>query len=488
MTEKIPSIYQQAVFDWIANRKPGSNLMVDAVAGSGKTTTAVWGFDFVEPDTNAVFLAFNKHIQIELQNRLPKNAACMTYHAMGLKIITKAVGRVQIDADKIEKHLKQTVEQKLGFLFPAIRRLVGVCKGSLLDFENDEVLEDAVYTYNVDLYDDVNPDNKYIAFELVRDCMEYSKAETSIVDFDDMIWMPIANNYSPIKYDLVMVDEVQDTNPAQMVLAQASVSKSGNIIGLGDRYQSIYGWRGADVDAIPNLIDALCADTLPLSITYRNPKSIVNLVKQKFPYITIENAEWAEDGQIGYTTSSQFLETVKPGDMVLCRCNAPLVPPVFALIRKGVKATIKGRDIGNALKTIIKKITRYNGHDIYKFLRDLEVYREKESYKLRVREKHNMEQKLQDQIDTLVALSDGADSVDEVTKRIDTVFDENIQGIAFSSVHKAKGLEAQNVYILAPELMPHPMAKKPVEQQAERNVEYVAITRTLDTLTYVVQR
>ena len=86
---------------------------------------------------------------------------------------------------------------------------------------------------------------------------------------------------------------------------------------------------------------------------------------------------------------------------------------------------------------------------------------------------------------------DNLDNVWDVQKRITEVFsdiDHNGQlrkEVTLSSIHRAKGLEASHVYILRPELLPHPMAKRPWEQVQEKNIEYVALTRSLDTLSFV---
>ena len=50
------------------------------------------------------------------------------------------------------------------------------------------------------------------------------------------------------------------------------------------------------------------------------------------------------------------------------------------------------------------------------------------------------------------------------------------------TVHKAKGLEAENVYIIRPDLMPHPKA---TNVESEMNIKYVAITRAISKLTFV---
>jgi superfamily I DNA/RNA helicase len=82
-------------------------------------------------------------------------------------------------------------------------------------------------------------------------------------------------------------------------------------------------------------------------------------------------------------------------------------------------------------------------------------------------------------------LSEGCTTIRELQDKIDAIFSDDAEGVVFSSIHKAKGLEAERVFILHPELMPHPMAKQDWEQVQERNIEYVAITRTLSELIYV---
>jgi superfamily I DNA/RNA helicase len=261
-----------------------------------------------------------------------------------------------------------------------------------------------------------------------------------------------------------------------------SVKENGRIVAVGDRYQSIYGFRGADVDAIPNLIENLEAETLPLSITYRCPKSHVQLLNDLFPMIPLECSETAIQGEIRDLGKEGFIKEVKQGDMVLCRCNAPLVPLAFELIRKGIKAIIRGRDIGTNLLSIVR---RMKAVDIKDLNIKLEDYCHKEVSKLLDREKSIAAQSLQDKIDTINALMDGTNTISDLEDKIENIFSDTNVGVVFSSVHKAKGLEAEKVYILEPKLMPHPMAKHDWEKAQESNIKYVAYTRSLDQLILV---
>ncbi len=92
----------------------------------------------------------------------------------------------------------------------------------------------------------------------------------------------------------------------------------------------------------------------------------------------------------------------------------------------------------------------------------------------------------QSKVDTIIAIADGCEDVTDVTNKIASTFSDEVEGVVFSSIHKAKGLEAKNIFLLKPDLLPHPMAKQPWELQQERNLQYVAYTRTLEKLSIVL--
>ncbi|NCX68785.1 MAG: hypothetical protein EBW93_06710 [Betaproteobacteria bacterium] len=88
---------------------------------------------------------------------------------------------------------------------------------------------------------------------------------------------------------------------------------------------------------------------------------------------------------------------------------------------------------------------------------------------------------LEDKRDCIMIFVKKATTVGGIIEEIKRVFDGNDEGeIMLSTVHKAKGLEADNVYILATERMPHPYGNK-----EENNICYVAITRAKKNLFYV---
>jgi len=470
----VPSKYQENIFNWVLQASPGDSLVVEALAGTGKTTTLEKTAQLL--DGNVIFLAFNAAIAKELKNRLP-NAEVRTYHSAALGLLTANVGRVQVDEDRDYKVLKNYLRYEDRFLISPIRKLVGMVKNNLTD-DSDMTLDDLAQYYNVD----VGYSRKSV-YDAVRYLLNYAKNNVRSITFDDMIWLPNVLDFRGSTYDWVLVDELQDTNKAQIGIVERLVSDQSRIIGVGDTHQSIYAFRGADSDAIDNFVNNWNADRLPLSITYRNPKKVVELVRNKFDYIPLECPDWADDGIVEMLPFPRLVTMVRPNDMVLCRTNADLVAPAFQLIRQGYKVIIRGRDIGKSLMTLVAKM---ESNTIPELIKKLAEYKDAEVYKLIYADKVMQAQSLEDRVETIIALCDGVNTIYDLKNRIETIFSDDNAPIVFSSIHKAKGLEADRIFILRPDLLPHPMAKKPWEKVQESNLEYVAYTRAKKELYIMV--
>ena len=481
--EFTPSKYQSAVFEFVANG--AGHGLIDAKAGSGKTTTEEKAIAYTPTEAKVIYLAFNKRIVNEAKDRMPAHCKVATTHSQGFSNIRRAFGKVQVEdkktwqlIDQLREAASYSTAEIIDENGSVIRQLVGLVKNTLN--ETDDASLDAL----CDHYGIEANGSSAVIFNAVRRIIEQSRAMTQVIDFDDMLWFCALGMVACEQFDYLFIDEAQDLNKAQTAFILRSCKLGGRIIAVGDPAQSVYGFRGADVNAIPNLIDALSATQLPLSICYRCPKSHIRLAQRLVPEI-----EWREDapeGIIETITEASFLARVQQGDMVICRTNAPLVEPAFELIRRGVKAVIVGRDIGKGLTGLLRKIEkRYNTVALVDTLRALNDYTLREVIKLTAAEKNSQAQSLQDQCDTLIALADGCQSIDEIERKVESVFADDVQGIAFSSIHRAKGLEAERVFLLHPELLPHPMAKRNWERAQERNIQYVAYTRAKAELYFV---
>jgi hypothetical protein len=229
----------------------------------------------------------------------------------------------------------------------------------------------------------------------------------------------------------------------------------------------------------------LKAEAMPLSITYRCAKSHVRLVNALFPTIPFEAAPNAIEGSVESVSEQLFLPEIRntDGALVLCRTNAPLVKPVLDLLAEGIKAFIVGRNIGANLISLVQRFGTELVRDMLEMLAD---YVDIEAEKLVAADKELAAAMLIDKEEAIVALSDGCRLVSQVVQKIEHIFkDSKEEGRRFSTVHRAKGLEADTVFILQPKLIPHPMAKQDWERQQEDNIAYVAYTRAKSRLVFV---
>jgi superfamily I DNA/RNA helicase len=100
---------------------------------------------------------------------------------------------------------------------------------------------------------------------------------------------------------------------------------------------------------------------------------------------------------------------------------------------------------------------------------------------------------LDDRCECLRVLAAGSQSMQDLEQQIVGLFAEANPGeapkqfVTFGSIHKSKGLEANRVWILRSDLIPHPMAKQPWEVDAEKRICYVAVTRARSELKFVGQ-
>lgn len=488
------SNYQNDIFDFVKNGT--GHAVIEAVAGSGKTTTLVEALNHTSPSLKIGFVAFNKHIATELSRRAPSHVHVSTLHSLGLQNIRNSIeGKITVNKSKMWRLLKSYIE---GIVHPTTKRaledngamiirLVSMLKATLLKpgNANDGATQFKSQDYLANRYN-IQLSSLSHTYQAAAVLWQQSADNLSTVDYDDMVFASAYGLCETQKFDMLFVDEAQDLNNAQIQMVLKSVTDIGRIIAVGDRFQSAYSFRGADPDAIPNLIEALDAQTLPLDITYRCPVNIVKLAQKFVPHITARDD--APDGEILTINISDFFELVREGDMVVCRTNAPLVRPAFQLIRQGTKAVVLGRDIGSGLSSLIKRIQKRSvAHNKVLLLIELNRFLVTQTKRLKQRKHFSRIIALTDQVETIEAIAESCETVKDIHTKIASIFDDNRKGVTFSSIHRAKGGEADNAFILEPDLLPHPMGMDTDwERQTEKNLEYIAITRTKKRL-YIVE-
>lgn len=510
------------------------HVEVKALAGTGKTTTVVEGMKHqrglptkIDPSpqqeavwdqlklgrSDSVMIgAFGRDIAAEVKKRLAEcgldklKVEARTMHGMGLKAIHKAGLNVTEDpSDKNEERIvcellnatPQQLRKDRPTLLAATATLAGHCKLNLKE-ATDENLDHLSSYYDVDTGNEIE---KMVIYDLVPKVLERSKEPRGSISFDDMVWLPNVLNLRMWKNDILLGDEVQDWNLAQQGIARRSGYR---LVLCGDEHQSIFGFAGADVQAMTRMREELSKEPrghlcLPLTVTRRCGRAIVEEAKQYVP--EFEAHEDNPDGEVcealypiqpdGFQRTrivpdkDTYLPLVQDGDMVLCRSNAPLVSQCFKQISLGRNAFILGRAFGQGLQALVEKLKAGSVNDL---ISKLEGWRDKEAGMEQAKKfpSESRLQAIQDKHDCILTFCKDAYTPSEVVGKIDRIFaDGSRPGIRHSSIHKAKGLEAQNVFFLQPRVVYTRQPKTDWEAQQERNLSYVGITRAIGSLTWV---
>ncbi len=474
------SPYQEAIFEFCQDGE--GNAIVEAVAGSGKTTTIVECMRrmmFTCPDS--VFLAFNKPIATELKGR---GVDAKTFHSLCYWPVLNYVGAKKVDADKTYSLCKQHLSQKdHNIYFSFIKNLVSLAKQHV--YGSGDLLalgKELVYRYNVELRAESASLDRGI--DLAVDIFNKGRRST-MVDFDDLLYYAVTCDVRLPTFDFIFVDEAQDTNALQHQLIKKIMHDDSRMVAVGDPRQAIYGFRGADSAALTNLGKMFNCKAFPLTVCYRCPKKVVEFASQYAP--GTEHFEHAIDGEVIHKTKPiKDTSIFKVGDMVLSRTNAQLVALAYDMLSKGQCPRIMGKKIGDGLVNLVKGRRATSLADLDQ---KMSKWRQKEIEKLfkRADKEEPDTSTIDDKFDCVRALSNALPEhagVDALIMTINQIFAPGGKYVMLSSIHKAKGLEADNVYWIDHD-RETPWAKQAWQREQERNLCYVAATRAIKKLTLI---
>lgn len=451
-------------------REGHGNVAIEARAGTGKTTTIVEIIRRLPSSRRILYAAFNRAIADEVKPKLAqfRNVDVKTLHGVGYAVLRQHDEHAQVDENK-GYHIAREVagndaHQKL---VTAIKKAMAICKSNMID--SQDTAEDVIDEFEIECEPYANTQE---LARLTLQAMKCSAEMTGIVDFDDQVWLPPALGLrSRFGYDEVFIDEGQDVAEGQFRLCMSVVKPNGRIWLVGDDNQMIYAWRGASRQMWQSLIKRLNAKVMPLSITYRCGKAIVREANTIVPDFYAPKD--AHEGKVTYITREQMRKMMKPGDFVLSRANAALIQECTAAIRAGVKSNIQGRDLGETLTNLIRK---FGAEDVDELIEEVEKWRIKEIDKKQ--KKGHDTTPVTDRAECLLAFCDGAKTIGDVLRNIAMMFSDSCSQVVFSSVHRAKGLERDRVFLLRPTFLKARMIEGEwVVPREEQSLYYVAVTR-----------
>lgn len=271
-------------------------LLIMAGAGSGKTRVLTHRIAYLIDEKmvnpwNILAITFTNKAAREMRERAEKlkteaqDCLIATFHSMCVRILRR-------EADHIGYNRNFTIVDP-GEQRTLMKRIL---KNLNLDPKkwNERAILGTISNAKNDLIDEVAyanlADDMYT--EIVAKCYTaYQKElrQSEAMDFDDLIMLtlrlfdqnPDVLTYYQQRYQYIHVDEYQDTNHAQYQLVKLLASRFKNICVVGDADQSIYGWRGADMQNILDFEkDYPEAKVVLLEENYRSTKTILQAANE----------------------------------------------------------------------------------------------------------------------------------------------------------------------------------------------------------------
>lgn len=460
---------QIAIFD--AGRTTTDNLMVEAYAGCGKTST-LEALESHLPKRQRLYLVFNKKNADEAKLRMSGLTEVRTFNSLGNKIWSDTQYRkMVVNAKKTGDILREIINESpkaaqaeiwasWAIITDGVSRAKAfgyapegapgnptpLCTRSALHAHMDEIPDDLA----ADLIDAV----------LIR---SIKQSFLGRVDYNDQVYMPALWKVRVAPVPTVMVDEYQDLSPVNHALL-AKVVGGSRLIGVGDPFQNIYGFLGASAGGMASAKQTYSMTTLPLSTSFRCPSEIVRHVHWRVPRFRA-----LRTGGRVHAPPELGASDIPEGSAIICRNNAPLFRLAVRFFTLGRSVTIAGGDIGPRIVGTMRKL----GSDTLTRAQVLSAIDEWLAERLMAESKS-----AQDIADCMRVFAEKGSDLGQALSYANHIL--NASGhIYLTTGHKAKGLEWTDVYHLDPWLV----RKHPDEQN--KNLDYVISTRSAESLTEI---
>ena len=334
MAQPAPTAEQQEI---IAAAIQGGNLVIEAGAGTGKTSTLNMIASALAPK-RGLYLAYNKAIQVEASTKFPSNVACKTAHSLAFREFGKQrVSRIngQRTSARNASNILSIERFVDGDDKVGPRQIAVAVRVALGHFCNSR--DSSPQWRHVEAPEQLSGD---AAVRFRQHVMPYViKAWADLVDEDGRLTQPYMSHDAYLKmwslskprlgFDFILFDEAQDANPCIAAVVEAQPSQQ---IMVGDRAQAIYGWRGA-VDAMSNF----AADhRKKLSQSFRFGAAIAEQANRWLVHTE------APLRLTGFEKIESRIEPLANPDAILCRTNAGVIAAAMQAQKNGQRVAITG--------------------------------------------------------------------------------------------------------------------------------------------------
>lgn len=459
----IPTSEQVAILN--AATLGSSNLLVRALAGTGKTSTIEFILSQL-PKTPALYIVFNKKNAEEATSRMPSTTTVRTINGVGHRIWSKTCsGSITVDPKKTATILKEVINalskasrQEAWKAYWEVIQAVGLAKayGYVPEGVFHQARRLADRTQLAAVLDERPSD---FVWDLIDTVLSISirQAYKGNIDYNDQIYLPALFGGTPPRFPLVTVDELQDWSPTNHALLERLVT--GRLIGVGDDAQSIYAFRGARQGGMSAAASRFSMTPMDLSVSFRCPRAVVEAARWRVP-----NFKWTKPGGQVEQLSELDARYIPEEAVFICRNNAPLFRLAIRLLSCGRSVRMAGTDIGPKLVGLLRKLGPEN------LSRPAVLGAIDDWLAERVAKGSSSAADLADCM--RVFAEQGATLSQAIAVAEHTL--KQAGSIRLMTIHKAKGLEFDTVYFLDSWLCR--------EDEQDRNLRYVAQTRSKDKL------
>ena len=382
----------------------------------------------------------------------------------------------------------------------------------------------------------------------LQECMSWIKElderslnyfeETGRIDFGDMLYI----TYNKIKdqewevpywakFTNIYNDESQDYNNLFIRFIKWIKRPGGRYIFVQDKNQAIYNFNGANAHAYEEIIEEFKPKIFDLPINYRCAKSHLSLVNKKFG-IPIQPRPDAPDGEVVEEVDKKKIkDLVHPGDFIISRKNKWLSEVTVDLIKAGIPVYIEDKELLNEIEKIVashknnklSSLSKRIENNISSYYLKIALVThgnelvdedEEGTDDKNIKEKLNKNEEVKaelnqsetTQTETFISANSKIDNLSFLNNLLDLYIEENPKGntvgfrdwihkmlsqkskesVRLCSVHKAKGLEAPNVFVLNEGKICKDIRNSAEQNQQERNLSYISFTRAKNKL-YLVK-
>jgi len=448
---KIMFSNQQKIFLEAVVQK--QSVVLNATAGSGKTTTLIEAYNSTEK--SKIVVAFNKAIATNLSK---KGIRSTTLHSLGLKIL-KSHFYVKVNPAKMYEIAESRYPKIARDIVPLAELAIATCCCSVLELKKE------LYNRGVEISEET-AESLDISLHLVQESRELFRKNREIC-FAEMVSLPVTENLLTDGCNTIFADEIQDLSLAQIKLLQ--LQQPEVFVGVGDPDQNIMTFAGSHLKSFECVKNLFNCKEFFLTETYRCPQKLVDYFKKYSTKQEIKSLN-PKEGRIDLRESLEDLDWVDKDTLVLIKSNHEAIEPVIFFLKKRIPFCLLG---GEKLKEKAINLLDASSSSLAHKAID-EIFKKTN--------KEDMDETLS-YIRLFTSLLTQNMSTEKLKENVLVALSSQEEGVKISTVHKAKGLESQSVCVLGSTSLPDSYKDMSAEEiSKEKRLAFVAYSRSKENL------